>query len=330
VRPNPGRQIQELVTASDTVTTLAMPMKRKFRISGSGVLQWYDLGDARYYPPNLELEFFNGSSEIVGVKNSDNTVWERVPPRWGITCVLVDNSTAAGVWQVFWRPNPMLKNGGFIPYDFTGFVSSHSYGPDGIVAVASGGTAASINISFASNRQGGIQQQISTNGQYVYHYNGRYDLLGSKAVSFKQAIKFTALATVAEDYIYRFGFSDNFAGGAPTNGVVFIYDRNTYGNVWVTRTISAAGGNTTNSTAISPKTGANWDVLLGEISSNAARADFWVNNVLQFSHTTAANIPTAASGGIMFGWTKTAGNGAEYNQSDTLEIGRYPVAQRAS
>jgi hypothetical protein len=330
VRPNPGRQIQELVTASDTVTTLAMPMKRRFRISGSGVLQWYDLGDARYYPQNLELDFYNGSSEIVGIQNSSGTVWERVPPRWGITCVLADNSTAAGVWQVFWRPCIDPRSGGYYVTDFGGVFSGSPYsyysesGWNGVVSGGSnsGSTGADGTSAFgvARNNSGGA-------GTFALFYGYRRKTIGDGPRHISHRVSVNVNNNAVEEFVPRIGLSDNISGGAPTNGCIFYLDVNAYGNVWVCRTVSAAGNNTT-ATAVTPGVDPTYNVLSMEVSAAAARVDYWIDKALVATHSTAANIPTGVQLPHSSGIAKIAGANARTLYTDYIASGYFPTVRR--
>ena len=331
MHPNPGRQVQELVTASDTTTTLAMPMKRKFRLSGSGVLQWYDLGDARKYPVGLELEFFNASSEIVGVLNSGSSVWERIPPRWGIKCILRDKSTAAGVWDVEWRPNPMAKNGGLKISDFGGTMSGspyNYYSEDGWTGVVSNGVNALNPALDPSGSAGVICLAVGAVASYALLWNYRYAGIGGGPRRYKYRVSKSNANAAANETTMRVGLSDNIAGGAATNGIQFINDFTTYGNFWVTRTIAAAGGNTTNVSASVPVLYPNYENLSFEVNAAGTRVDFFIGNVFLFTHAVAANIPLGISIANQFSATKVLNTSTRYLYVDYVEQGFYPTTQR--
>jgi hypothetical protein len=91
----------------------------------------------------------------------------------------------------------------------------------------------------------------------------------------------------------RVGFADNTTGSEAAVGCYFSFDPGTSAN-W--RTVTRLDGTniTTNTTTIAYTTG-TWYFL--EIRRNGANEEFYINNVLQFTHST--NIPTGIMAPMM-------------------------------
>lgn len=323
-----GDQRQNLTSVADTAVQIVSPTKRFFLITGAASQYWLVLPDARTIRLGTPFVFENTSSEFVGVRNSDSTTWERVPPRWGITCVLVSQATAAGVWSVTWQPNPMAKNGGLQVTDFSGgtYSASTYYAEAGWLAAVSGGA----NATAALVGPNGVVGQLATTvAQYAELYNCRYFSLGSGPCRYKYRVSRSAANAAVDEFTTRYGLGSNILGGAHVDGCYFLNDFTTYGNVWVTRTIAAAGGNTTNPTADVPAVYPNWDSLSLEVSAAGTRVDFFVGTNLRFSHIVAANIPgsaVAVANTMMI--VKVANATARYSYVDYVEAGVYPTVQR--
>jgi hypothetical protein len=142
-----------------------------------------------------------------------------------------------------------------------------------------------------------------------------------------------ALSVVAQEYILRLGIGNNITGGAHTRGVHWVYDRLTWGDVWVMRCINA-GGNTSVATAVAPAadaTGGTWQKLRLEVSSAAARADFWINNV-QVSALGGITTNIPASTDVLYfpvhGITKSAGTTAAVWRNDYTALGFHSATLR--
>lgn len=354
MKPRSSKRTWDILTsADDTTLVLNRNYKPDLMITGTGVLQVYDLGDARTYPLNngrtsAYRNIYNGTPEFIGVINSDGTVFHRVPPRASCECVLMDNSTAAGVWwsQVVESGDPGYGWSRF--FDFEGNSSGTSGVLSGSInlAQAASGASASINnnAATATSYNGKQGTLILTTGTTIAGYalayhslRGSYLGSGCRAVEYLQSL--SAISSAADEYIARFGLGDNLTGGAHNNGVYFLYDRFNGGGApittWQIRNINGAG-NTTVSTAVAPAydtTGATWQKLRLEVDSAAARSDFWIDRVqVSAAGGLAANVPTTATALPIahFGITKTedAGVNARYIRSDYLWMQSYPAALR--
>lgn len=323
-----GDRRQVLTSVSDTTLILAPPMRRYFQIQGSGVQYNIQLPNALYMKVGDALVFENASPEIVGVQNSSLATWERVPPRWSITCTLQQNATAAGVWGVFWSPNPMLKNGGFSTIDFTGMLLANNIQSESsrVVATSSGSVVQNPSAD-PSDGQGVARLRASNVGNYALAYESQYMVLGGGCRRYNYKASRSVANSAIHEFTSRFGLGSNVVGGAHVNGVYFVNDLTAWGNFWVTRTIAAAGGNTTNISAVVPAVYPSWDMLSFEINSTGVRADFFIGTSLLFTHSVAANIPAVpvANG---FGLTKIAGALSGDLYVEYAESGSYPTTQR--
>lgn len=309
MRPIRYGDIRQILTSvADTTVTIVSPTKRFFLITGTASQYWLVLPDARTIHLGTPFYFENFSSEFIGVRNSDSTVWRVVPPGCCCECILATQATAAGTWfsRVDETRNP--SNLLHLSVDFGGQVgTSGNYNSEmGLTGVLTAGGTAAIHTTLAT-MPGVWRQQVTTVNSYAQNYNLRYLLLGGGPTRLIYRASFSGLSTAAEEYIARLGLHNNITGGAATDGVYFLYDRAATGDFYVTKTIAAAGGTTTNTTAVQPSTTfASPDSLAIEVNSAATRADFFINKVLQFTHAVAANIPTAVAVFPNFGLTKTA------------------------
>jgi hypothetical protein len=331
---------QVLTTAADTTTTLDGTYASDLLITGTAVMQVYNLGTATAYANGKRFTFYNGTPEFVGVLNTDGTVWHRVPPRAKCTCILANNSSASGVW---WSEVCESKDPGFgnsTMYDFCGPNSTGYYSAEGGLTYVSSGTGAATAtagslVTSQPGRQGTI---VSTAGTTTTGYSMSYlfqgnTYIGSGCRSYQVSQSVSALSTSGEEYITRFGIGDNATGGAHTNGIYFVYDRLTNGDFWVIKNINASG-NATTVTAVAPTAntdGTVWQMLRLEISSAANRSDFWIDRV-KVSGTggiaTYLPLTTTALKSASQGITKSAGTTARYVKVDYLWTQSYPITLR--
>jgi hypothetical protein len=302
-----GGSSSVVTSADDTTTTLTTASESQLVVSGSGVLQEIDLGDATTYDNGKTYRVHNASSEFVGVKNSDSTAWERVPPCCTLTAILLDNSTAAGVWCLTRTQMSDRGEGIELHDEFYSWIGDNSLGWTESVS----GTGASI--SNASNQAFMGMSQFSTGTTATGYANqalGRGTPLAQGALGFESALVANDLSTASEEYAIWFGLGDSTAA-APTSGVYFKYDRATAGDFWRIAAQDASEDITT-TTAV-PTTFSTFQCLRGEVASDASRADFWVDKT--HVGTVTAQIPSS-SGGIFFRIEKSVGTTARVMFND--------------
>lgn len=312
MKPHGGqRRFQPLTTASDAVTTLDRTYRSDLEIAGNGIMQVYDLGDATTYVPGRSYYiFWNNSPEFVGVKNSDNSVWHRVPPRATCYCILESGLVAAGVWFSY-VVDPAVAN----PiYGLSRYVDSplHSgsgyfndFGTTGVVSGA-GAIITSLTTAMTIGGRQGISRLYAgtTAAGYAEFYTPQQTSnvhFGSGCRAFTASVGFTVASAVADEYIGRLGEGDNITGGAHTEGSYFFTDRLNIGDDhWQFRDVKTAGGAgvTTIDTGISPLYSATFDNfqrLRGEVSSNGARADAFINATQVTPGGGVANLPATST-----------------------------------
>jgi hypothetical protein len=305
------------------------------------------LPDARTIRRGTPFVFENESQNFVGVRNSDLSTWFRIPPRASLTCTLFSQATAAGVWASR-LVNPAVADaryGACVLEDFLAENASNVYyGPLGLQGAQSGAGAANIPLVLTGSggRQGFVSIQTGTtaagyallradNPTFVTN-----NLLGGGCRAFEGAMSLSAISAVAEEYYFQFGIGNNVTGGAHTEGGFFLYDRlNINANMQV-KTIRTAGGGAGNvvvDTGTQPvygTTGAEWQHMRGEVSSDGLRFDAFLDKVqvspvggMAFLPALTTNIKI-----ICCGITKTAGGTSRYVKADYFKVESYPVVFR--
>jgi hypothetical protein len=282
---------QLLTTADDTTTTLDGTYASDLLITGSGVLQIYNLGTASDYAEGKRFTFRNQTNEFVGVVNGDSTVWHRVPPRGKCECVLEDNSTAAGVWwSAVDDPAASDPKYGFTYFnDFDIFINATTVNNGALgISFAGNGTGAVPSTSAITSwsiggRRGTVALSTGTtiSGWCLGYSTFTNGYLGSGCRAQEGSGSLSDISSTDDEYIARFGPGDNVTGGAHTNGCYFIYDRLNLGTNWWCKNINGAG-NTLVDSGVQPVFNAGatlWQALRVEISSAAARSDFWIDRV---------------------------------------------------
>jgi len=344
MKPHGGqRKFQLVTTVADTTTVLNSSYSSDIIIGGNAVMQVYDLGDAtKYRPGRTHFIFYNNTPELVGVVNSNGSVWHRVPPRGRCICALESNAAAAGVWwsSVVRDVSPAQGLDAFD--DFMGLIATTGiYGAMGWnVAKAGVGSAVASGVA-ACRATSGLQGVAMFSAGAVASYglmhgpdaaNSIY--LGSGCRAFETSTVLYQLSVAAQEFIFRLGPGDNITGGAHTNGCYFVYDRATWGDFWVCRNINAAGNNTL-VTAVVPAVsivGVGWQKLRLEIDSVASRTDWFINNA-QVSPAGGLNtrVPLPATAGVRaanLGITKTVGATVVYTFSEYARVQSFPTALR--
>jgi hypothetical protein len=315
-----------ITTEDDTTLTLDITYPPDMLLSGNGILYWIDLGTATSYANGKEWTFLNNSTEIVGIKNADSTIWRRLPPRWGLRCTLADNGTPAGVWRTIVYPHTIPNAGLYLLDDFMGGTAATC--SMGWLSANSGTGSGATTLDYTSSSKQGytyVYTGTTTTG-YAQIYT-RSSLLTTSCVnSFVCNVKFSYLSTVAEEYIARIGFGDSTDMSDHTDGMYFEYDRLTNGDVWSINT-AAAGTRTETATIISPNNWLTNQILLIESASDASRVDYWIDKV--HTGTITTNIPGAADAfGVHAGIIKSAGTTERICHIHHTTLGRYPLTER--
>lgn len=347
MKPRGGkRKFDILTTASDTITVLDRTYRPDIILQGTGVLQWYDLGDATTYDPGVtHFIFYNNTPEFVGVQNSDGTVWHRVPPRARCVCALVSNAAAAGVWwsEVVTSDSPAYGLTAF--NDFNSWhASAAGVFDEGLafaVAGAGAGAAASTGAGSGALIEGGKQGIVvvltgtTIAGWCLLYSSNSTSYLGGGCRSFETLQKISAISSAADEYIARYGIGNNLTGGAHTRGVYFLYDRLGSGVNWQLKNINVAGSTLVDS-GVAPLYGtgiSGWQKLRLEVDSAVTRSDFWIDNVqVSAAGGVTTNLP-ATNDAIKiahFGITKTedAGVNSRNLLVDYTGVGSYPTTLR--
>ena len=309
-------------TTADTTTVLAATAKRQQLISGSAAMQVYQLPDATTLVAGKCFVLVNASSEFVGIVNSSRALWHRVPPRAKCECWLIDNSTAAGTWHsaVIQDKDPTLGYDQFVEFveQDTG---NNIYGPVGLAVFKNGtGSTAGSQVSARNGRQGAYRYVPGTTatGYSGAASSNQYDSLAGACRAIMGSVCLSQLSCVTDEFILRFGMGDNAAGGAHTKGIYLLYDRATYGDVWVMRNINGSGNNTI-ATAVAPVVevggvATTWQKLRIEHNSSMTRTDFFIDNVqVSPAGGLATYLPNGATDYVRlanFGITSTVGTGA--------------------
>jgi hypothetical protein len=344
MRPIKYGDTRKILTAvADYTLVLAPPMKRHYMVTGTGALFWIVLPDARTIPIGTPFLFENYGTEILGVRNSSSTTWERVPPRWTLTCTLVSNATAAGVWSTALQADPRPKNGLYQLCDFLGCVASTTNGAFGGLTATCTGTSSTVTpVNTAGYTQGNMQGVIdilygTTAGAFSYLHEGLTGtLLGGAArfVEVRQAMALLSVVSPGNEYVCEIGMHDDIAGAPPANGLFFRYDRLTTGtDLWYMCTNDGTGLNAV-ATAVAPvvsNSGTVWQKLRVEVNSGRTRADFWIDNVqVSAAGGITAKIPGAATliKAPNLGIWKSAGGNGRGIICDYVAYGSFPVTPR--
>jgi hypothetical protein len=315
-----------VTTADDTTTTLLASDYEDILATGTGILHWFDLGDATTYSVGKRFRFRNASTEIIGIKNSDSTTWRRLPPRWELLCVLTNNGSAAGTWVTALRPRITPNAGLYLLDDFMGeSVANCSMG--WLTAISGVGALVLTGTSAYEQQQGYGYCRIEALNSYSQMYT-RSSLLTTNCVNTFQCLTWiSSLAVIGDQFIVRIGFGDSTDMSDHTDGIYFEYDYGTNGNVWSLNT-AAAGSRTETVTATVPGIIGSPQALRIEVASDASRADYWADRVHLGTVTT--DIPGASdSFGVHAGMIKTVGTTSRNQYFDYIALGRYPTTERA-
>jgi hypothetical protein len=296
----------DVVTTSDGgSTTLNNDIKPKIMAIGTGVLHWFNLDDATTLRENTWFAVENASSEFIGVKNSDSTVWVRLGPHESCVCTLVDNSTAAGVWHV------VTKSAGD-EYCF----EETEYALIGAPAVGGGklnwintksgvGYVSAFTAPNSASVYGRLFNQKGTGiaGYTALHmYSSAFSLTKTAprtvSVTFGGIELNDGLANATDDYWCDVGLGDEFTDAAHTDAICFRYDINiaVTGANWH-RVMAAGAGENVASTGIAAQGIGFYNDMRFEVCSAADRVDFWIGK--QHAGTETSNIPTAYMGPFM-------------------------------
>lgn len=336
------REIQRLVSANDTTVTLDDTYAEDIIVTGSGVMYVLDLGVATGYQDSdrdtRRFTIYNATPEFIGVVNSDLSTFHRVPPRSRCTCVLVDNSSPAGVWFSFVDVPIDLDQGRRANFDASGVISQHGYSDSGFVGVLSG---AGAGIGYAGAFSGAAYQKIlglgylrtgTTDAGYAVAYGG-YLRAGLTCLGLEFSLLMGHYSTALEEFIFRAGFGENATGAAHSSGAYFEYDRVTSGDFW--RIVSANAASRTAVVTDSAPALVTDNVppqkLRLELNSGQTRIDAWIN---QIQKTAAGGITTdiiAANSSValpVMTMVKSAGTTSRYAYFDYYSFDVFPTTKR--
>jgi hypothetical protein len=323
-----GAALCDVITTQDDATfALSAGAARRQLWTGTGVLFWSQLPDATTLSVGQEYEFCNATPEFCGVRNSNDTTWHRVPPRAKCVCVLVDNTTAAGVWfsEVVACSEP--SSGLIALNDFMAEIISSLVTGALPFYVYKGGTG-SVSLGYSVDaRQGEILLNASAVADFATISSSEWNVvLGSGCRSCGGELQISNLSDAVQEFVLRIGFGDNIAGGAHTRGVYLLYDRATHGDFFVCRNVDVAGNDTFVS-AEAMTAGVN--VFQIEIASDLSRTDFFVNKArISPVGGLLTHIPINGVHCINVGMTKSVGATNRHFKSDYLHVGSFPIVRR--
>ena len=305
-----------ITTGDDGTTSLTFVDNRHQLITGSGINHVVTLPDATTLRGSGDFfEFTNASSEFVGVENSDQTAWVRVPPGTVATFRLVSGATAAGVWSQS-RCMSDADYGSYIIDDFHTKNPGVVGGPFGWQDTLSGAGAIVGNVSDISKGTGAIYLGTGTTSAGYAVYNcGTRETLGLHCQARDFFIKVNTLSTASEEFEINLGTNTDFGVHAITEGFGFRYARLTAGsNVWSIFSKDSTAESRTD-TAVSV---AVQDYYLRcEVSSDGLRVDYWIDRSHVGSKT--VNIP-ASIGFNQLSVGKVAGTGSRLFIADAFAL----------
>jgi hypothetical protein len=309
---DPEKAWKSYTTADDTTTTLNTEYPNVI-VKGSGVNQWYQCPSAAALSSGY-FQIVNASSDIIGVKNSDSTLWLRVLPSQTAVVYLITGGTAAGTWGA--TLTKIEKDYGFeTEDDFICGSTVADYNKSGMYWVASGTAATARPVTVASTHgaatgtQGVFQIATGTDttgGGYITLYSGSLEAGNGMPLRFyKDRNYISAAADETNDYILRLGFGDAVTNTDPTDGAWLAYDRANHATNWRTG-VSGGGSATVADTATAVPIATLFDLNI-EIASDSSRVDYWVDRTL-IATVTGANVPAAGEQfGMVGSLFKTAG-----------------------
>lgn len=274
------------LSVDDTTTTLTNADAEKIIVTGGADNNTIAAGNATTYYVGKSWDLHNASTEIIGVSNSDKTLWERVFPGSNVgKNSLVNTGSSSGVWNV----DGVVLNKNRYTDEFYEFVQQYSTVSSEMRLV--GGTAVLFGNANHTNATGTLVLGTGTGatGSGIAANDKTAVRIGDGVVQFRANLKPVALPTAGEDYKIQIGIFNTNTGADATQGVLFRYDRST--GFWFGRTVS--GGTSTDVvSAIVPSISDTYsNELLLEVNSDASRVDFWVNKTHIGSSTT--NIPSS-------------------------------------
>ena len=190
-------------TSDDSTTILTAANGDKVVVSGTGVNHQMDLGDATTYSVGYERKIVNASSEIIGVANSDLSVWERLLPTCSITCTLLDNSGSAGVWDTV-KTEIQARNGQSVSNHFQSGGSATS-GPLSFTSISSG-SGSSVFVNAFENGSLALGTGTTSTGSSLAFSVNRMQTMNEGPYQFSTNIALSALSDGVNDYAVKVGF----------------------------------------------------------------------------------------------------------------------------
>jgi hypothetical protein len=303
-----------VATAADDASTTLSIEKPVVVVTGTGVNHWFNTPSAASLT-RANFVIRNWSSEFVGVKNSDSTLWLRVAPSQTAVVFLTAGGSAAGTWGA--ELSPIHPDYGFDNIeDFVWGVASFNNTKSGIYGAASGTGASAVAsaISAAGGPTTGTQGQgriiLGTNtdsGAYFAFYNAALVAGQGMPLRFFSDRNYTSILSDGTDnYVWDIGFGDLVTAGDHNDGVWLRHDRSVSETNWVSAVASGGASTIADTSVAIPAATSLFDVNI-EIASDSSRADMWVDRVL-IATVTGANIPTTGEYfGMVYKSYKVAG-----------------------
>jgi hypothetical protein len=158
------------------------------------------------------------------------------------------------------------------------------------------GSSAAMDSSLVTGSHPGIgyfSTGTTTTGYAVIKGNLVGCKVGGGIMTLEGEFYLPDLSTAGEEYDFHFGLKDSsVSAGAPTNGIYFVYDRNSSVN-W--RTVTKSGGSATTTTTGTAVAEDSWIRLKIEINAAGNTVTFYINGTATGT-THSANIPSTAMG----------------------------------
>jgi hypothetical protein len=318
-----------VVTTSDDGSTTLTTKYNTILVNGTGINHWINT------PPATGLTHFsfaltNWGSEIIGLKNSDSTLWLRIMPAQTAVVFLTAGGTAAGVWGA--ELSQIHPDYGFCEYD--DFVAGNSiagYSKLGLLP-SGNGTGSGVSTAWAYIGNQGCHGRSLITGSTDAGYYGMYTnmtgiILRGMCYAFElHRSRLADLSTAVEEFSVDFGFGDSITNSEHTDAVLLRYKRTT-STEWLRVKNDGGGGVVETASGIAVVEDANLNLRV-EVASGASRADFWVNRVHAGSETTGLPSGTDYIGHV---WkiVKTAGTTARTWAADGMTVAFGKPTRRA-
>jgi hypothetical protein len=273
--------IQVLNTSADdnSVTLDNTNFSENIVVRGSHSNYMIDLGDATTYQISDKdtkcFNIVNGASNIIGIKNSDDSVWLRLFPGWIARFVLENKSSAAGIWKVTIIPCNDRRKEFYDIDDFLGFVSIAN--PLGLTSELAGADAAidSSCAVFHGDALGILELDTgstATGRASVKSQAWYYPQIGPK--QFRIAQLPTNLPDASDDFWIRIGFMNSDFSAQPTDGM-YLEHLGSSNSYW--RYCAANASTRTENDSSKTIDVTNFRDFIVEQNHVLSRCDYWID-----------------------------------------------------